>query len=185
MPVGIWDDDSNALSARPPMPAPLLIHVAPVTPTLAAGVRAIEVGPEQAAYVGNAAFNLHDAGQDEHSEPMAILANGKVIGFYRLDFAPNAVVGRSLGARHAGVRAFCIDRRHQGQGHGVRAIAAMVADIRRRHPALPLLVLAVHCRNRAGCSAWRQAGFVPTGELIPGGRAGPQYLMLLPLGSGR
>ena len=167
------------------MSTPLLIHVAPVTATLAPGVRAIEVGPEQAAYVGNVAFNLHDAEQDDQSEPMAVLANGKVIGFYRLDFAPNAVAGRSLGAPHAGVRAFCIDRRHQGQGRGMRAIAAMIADVRRRHPGLALLALAVHCRNRAAVGAWRQAGFVPTGDLLPGGRAGPQYLMLLSLGSQR
>ena len=55
-----------------PMPPPVLIHVAPVTPTLASGVRAVQVSAEQAAFVGNTAFNLLDAQSDPASEPMAI-----------------------------------------------------------------------------------------------------------------
>ena len=40
---------------------------------------------------------------------MAILARRRVIGFYRLDFAPNAVTGRSFGAPSVGLRAFMLD----------------------------------------------------------------------------
>ena len=160
------------------MPASVLVHVAPVTPTLAAGVRALRLAPGQRDYAGDTAANLSNALEDPLSEPMAILANGRVIGFYRLDFAPRAVVGRDLGAPHAGIRAFCIDTRHQGQGLGARAATAMLADLRRRRPEVKLVVLAVHCGNRIAVSAYRRAGFVPTGELQPGGRVGPQYVML-------
>ena len=159
------------------MPAPVLIHVAPVTPTLAAGVRAVQVTPEQAQYVGNTAFNLQDAENDPLSEPMAILRNGRVIGFYRLDFAPHAIVGRDLGSPHVGIRAFCIDHREQGHGHGPRAVTAMAVDLHKRHPDRRLLALVVHARNRIGIATYQRAGFIHTGQDVPGGRAGPQLVM--------
>lgn len=173
----MWDDDSNAATCLPPMPAPVLIHVAPVTPTLAVGVRDVEVGPAQAQYVGNAAFNLQDAEADPLSEPMAILANGRVIGFYRLDFAPNTIIGRSLGAPHVGIRAFCIDHRQQGKGYGARAVTAMAADLQKRHPSHRLLVLAVNARNRIAITTYQHGGFIHNGQYVPGGRAGPQLVM--------
>ena len=79
-------------------PAIAMIRVQPVTATLAADVRALQVAPGQRDYVGDAAFNLEQALADPSSEAMAILADDRVIGFYRLDFAPNAVAGRSFGA---------------------------------------------------------------------------------------
>ncbi len=156
----------------------VLIHVAPVTPTLAVGVRAVEVSPEQAPYVGNMAFNLADAETDPLSEPMAILANGRVIGFYRIDLAPRAVLGHDLGVPHAGIRAFCIDARQQGRGYGARAVQALTADLQRRHPERRLLVLAVHCRNRIAITTYLHAGFIHNGQYVPGGRAGPQQIMI-------
>ena len=169
---------TTAAAPPTPMSAPLFIHVAPVTPTLEAGVRAIELAREQHAYVGDPGFNLDDALRDPSSQAMAILANGRVIGFYRLDFAPRAVLGRSLGAPHAGLRALCLDRRVQGHGLAARALGALLAHFKRTHPRTPLLALAVHCSNLPALAAYRRAGFVPTGELMPGGRAGPQHVML-------
>ena len=160
------------------MSAPVLIHVAPVTPTLAPGVRAVQVWPTQAQYVGNTAFNLQDAENDPLSEPMAILSNGRVIGFYRLDFAPHAVLGRSLGTPHAGIRAFCNDHHEQGRGHGIRAVTALADDLRKRHPDRRLLALVVHASNRIGIATYKRAGFIHNGEYVPGGRAGPQLVML-------
>jgi len=154
------------------------VHVRPVTPALADGVRTLQVDPAQAGYVGDPAFNLANAQLDLLSEAMAVLADDDVIGFYRLDFAPNAIIGRPLGVASVGVRAFLIDARRQGLGYGARAALAMCEDLRRRHPQRRLLLLAVHCRNHAGIATYRKAGFVDTGELLGGGRAGPQHLML-------
>jgi RimJ/RimL family protein N-acetyltransferase len=154
------------------------IRVQPVTPALAVGVRALQVTPGQRDYVGDAAFNLEQAMADPSSEAMAILAGDRVIGFYRLDFAPNAVAGRSFGAPSVGLRAFMLDVAQQGRGYGTRAALALCDDLQRRHPHCRLLVLMVNCRNRAAVAAYRKAGFVDTGELHRGGRAGPQHLML-------
>jgi hypothetical protein len=41
-----------------------------------------------------------------------------------------------------------------------------------------LLALNVNCRNIAAIRAYRNAGFVDSGELVFGGPAGPQHLML-------
>lgn len=154
------------------------IRVQPVTAALAAGVRALQVTPEQRDYVGDAAFNLEQAQADPLSEAMAILADDTVVGFYRLDFAPNAVAGRGFGAPSVGLRAFMLDMSRQGRGLGTRAALAACDDLRRRHPQRRLLVLMVNCRNRTAVVAYRKAGFVDTGELHAGGRAGPQHLML-------
>ena len=90
------------------------IRVAPVTPTLADGVRALQVAPSQAAYVGDPAFNLANTLQDRYGEAMAVLAGDEVVGFYRLDFSPCAITGTrhpvpSVGIRFAGLHCWpCI-----------------------------------------------------------------------------
>jgi len=154
------------------------LQVCPVTPLLATAVGALQVAPEQRDYVGDAAFNLAQAQADPRSEAMAVLLDGNVIGCYRLDFADNAVIGRSLGVPGVGLRAFMLDRRWQGRGLGSRAMLALCDDLRARHPHRRLLVLLVNCRNRAAVAAYRKAGCVDTGELHPGGRAGPQHLLI-------
>ena len=159
-------------------PSTTPIRVQPVTETLVADVRALQVASGQRDYVGDAAFNLEQAMADPSSEAMAILAGERVIGFYRLDFAPNAVAGRSFGAPAVGLRAFMLDVAQQGRGYGARAVVALCDDLERRHPQRRLLVLMVNCRNRAAVAAYRKAGCVDTGELHRGGRAGPQHLML-------
>jgi len=141
-------------------------------------VRALSVSAEQYRYVGDTAFNLSDTLRDPMGEAMAVFAEGTVVGFYRLDFAPNAVVGRSLGAPSVGLRAFAIDLRHQGRGYGAAAMVACCDDLRRRHPDRAFVVLTVNCINAPAIAAYRKAGFIDTGQLFHGGSAGPQHVML-------
>jgi RimJ/RimL family protein N-acetyltransferase len=162
------------------------VRVAPVTdPDAAAAtaVRGLRVAHDQARFVGDTAFNLGDTLRDPMSEAMAVYADDEVVGFYRLDFAPNAVVGRSLGAPAVGLRAFVIDQRAQGRGYGTRAMTACCDDLRLRHPDRALLVLTVNVANPAAIAAYLRAGFVDTGELFHGGSAGAQHIMLYSLRS--
>lgn len=154
------------------------IRVAPVTPELAPAVRVLRVGADQYAYVGDIEVNLVDAERTPKSEAMAILAGDTVIGFYRLDHAPGIVSLKPLGAGAIGLRAFLLDRAWQGRGLAVRALQAACDDLRRRHPQARLVALNVNCRNLAAIHAYRNAGFVDSGELVFGGQAGPQHLML-------
>lgn len=158
------------------------IRVTPVTPELAPAVRALRVATDQYAYVGDIEVNLVDAERTPKSEAMAILAGDVVIGFYRLDHAPAIVTLKPLGAGAVGLRAFLLDRGWQGRGLAARAVQAACDDLRRRHPQARLLALNVNCRNLAAIRAYRNAGFVDSGELVFGGPAGPQHLMLRSLG---
>ncbi|KQZ59101.1 hypothetical protein ASD53_05840 [Lysobacter sp. Root559] len=154
------------------------VRVVPVDDALADAVRALRVAPEQLQFVGETAFNLDDTRRDPSSEAMAVLAGDQVIGFYRLDFHPEAVGGRAFDELSVGLRAVVIDRERQGRGYGAQAMDACCDDLRRRHPQLRLLALTVNCRNLAAIAAYRRSGFVDTGELFLGGAAGPQHLML-------
>lgn len=161
------------------MPNPTArIRVAPASAVPEAQLCALRVTSEQCAYVGDVGFNLIDAGRDPLSDAMAVLADARVIGFYRLDRAPNTVAGRDLGEPTLGLRGLFIDQRLQGLGYGGAAIRACCADARQRHPERRLFVLAVHCCNRAAIATYSSAGFHDTGERLPGGAAGPQQLML-------
>lgn len=166
-----------------PSPAPATgatveVGVAPVDAALEPAVRRLQVTTAQRPFVGDTDFNLDDALRDPLSDAMAILANGGVIGFYRLDRAPNAVTGRPLARPHLGLRAFLIDHRQQGRGLGTRAVRACCDDAGRRHPQHRLLALTVNCRNHAAIATYRHAGFEDSGELFHGGDAGPQHLLL-------
>ena len=154
------------------------VHVAPTSAVPAGALLGLSVAPEQRAYVGDTAFNILDAGRDPLSDAMAIMAGERVVGFYRLDRAPCTVAGRDLGEPTLGLRGLFIDRRLQGRGYGTAAIEACCGDARERHPQRRLLVLAVHCSNRAAIATYLRAGFHDTGERVPGGTAGPQQLML-------
>lgn len=158
------------------------VRVAPVTPETAEAVRRLRVVPEQYPFVGDVAFNLLDAEAGARSEAMAILVGETVAGFYRLDYAPTIVAWKPICSASVGLRAFMLDRDWQGRGLGTRAVLACCADIEQRHPRARLLALNVDCINRCAISAYRKAGFVNTGELHFGGKAGPQHLMVRALG---
>ncbi|MDQ3495350.1 MAG: GNAT family N-acetyltransferase [Pseudomonadota bacterium] len=165
------------------MPAAPALRVAPVTPQLADAVRALRVAPGQHVHVGDVSFNLADAEANPDSEAMAILADDRVIGFYRLDYQPTVVARISLRSAAAVVlRAFLLDRAWQGRGLAGRALLACCRDVSLRHPRRRLMALNVDCRNVVAVRAYRQAGFVGCGELVSGGSAGPQHLMLRQLG---
>lgn len=162
-------------------PALARVSVCVVSPMLAPAVRALQVAPEQLQYVGQTAYNLEQTRLDRNSEAMAVLADERVVGFYRLDFSVTAIAGRPLGEPSVGLRAYVIDQREQGRGYGTAAMRACADDLRRRYPERRLLALTVNVRNRAAYGVYLKAGFSDTGELYHGGSAGPQHLMLLRL----
>lgn len=153
------------------------LRVALITPSLACAVRALRVDPSQHAWVGDPTSNLIDAQADPHSDAMAVLLGEQVVGFYRIDMAPDAC-GDGWGRRCAALRALVIDRDLQGQGLGTRAVRACCDDLQRRHPRLHLLMLQVGCTNHAAIAAYRNAGFIDTGQLRASVRSGPQRRMV-------
>ena len=164
------------------MSDPAAVHVLPVDAVLAPRIAAMRLAPGQYPYVGEIAFNLADARRDPMSEAMAVMAGERAIGFYRLDLAPRAVIGRALPAPHLGLRSLLLDREWQGLGLGGAAVRACCRDARRRHPDRRWLALLVDCANRPAIATYRRAGFRSTGERRTVG-AWPQQLMLRRLGA--
>ena len=160
------------------MPAADAVSVAPVTPALADAVRALRVRPAQYGFVGDIAQLLIEAERDPYSDAMAVLLGEDVVGFYRLDYSPVVVGGKSLGANAVALRSLMIDRDRQGRGLGRRALEACCADLRLRHPERRLLALTVNCGNLAALRLYRDSGFVDTGEFWFGGPSGPQRILL-------
>ncbi|WP_243040706.1 GNAT family N-acetyltransferase [Dyella sedimenti] len=138
----------------------------------------LDVRAAQRPYVGIIADLLADAEQCPGCEPMAILLDGAPIGFYRIETRPGSIAGRDFAEPTLGLRAFFIDHRWQRRGLGAGALAALLADLARRHPAARQLALTVNIRNTAGVALYRRAGFADAGALYHDGPAGPQHLML-------
>ena len=155
--------------------APAFIHVARVSPTLAAGIRAITVAPWRRRETGNIAFNLDAAESDPHSEAMAVLADGRIIGFYRIDLQP-ALPFASGRADALVLRDVAIDAAHGGPMIELRAMTTIAADIRRRHPDRRLLFATAPCALPDLLAMYRRTGFVDTGVFIAS-RAGTRHLL--------
>ncbi len=160
-----------------------LVHVAPVDAHNRAAVLGLRVDPGQRAFVGEIADMLADAEISANSEPMAILRGDTVVGYYRIERRASAVTGRADVVPSLGLRSFMVDAAHQGDGIGTAAIAALCADLGRRHPDRRRLVLTVNQANAVARRVYLRTGFEDSGELYHGGRAGPQHLLWRPLPS--
>ncbi|MHC9084089.1 GNAT family N-acetyltransferase [Luteimonas sp. RIT-PG2_3] len=173
-----------------PAVAPAAIVVEPVNDATASAVRRLQVRPGQQAFVGAACATLDETLHDPGSDAMVIacrqdtvserdrIGRSKVVGFYRLDFAPIVIDGQSLGRDAVSLRSLMIDRHWQGRGVATHALAACCADLRTRHPGRRLLALAVHTANLPALQLYRRAGFVDTGSVLADTSTGLQRILL-------
>lgn len=159
------------------MPASPVVHVRPVTPDLREAVLRLRARPEQDGFVSPPAHTLPDAEQCQGSQPMAILLDDAVIGYYRIDRSARSLAGRDRDAEALGLRSFQLDAAWQGRGLGTLALDALLADLALRHPQACRIVLTVNCDNAAALALYRGAGFADSGTLYHGGRSGPQHLL--------
>ncbi|HET6433765.1 GNAT family N-acetyltransferase [Dyella sp.] len=153
------------------------LSVAPVQPATEAQVLALEVLPNQRAFVGRIDDLLADAGNRASCEPMAILLDTRVIGFYCIETCARVVAPVEFDAPALGLRGFFLDAQWQGQGLARPALAAVIDDVAKRHPAAKLLVLAVGAGNTAALALYLGAGFRDSGGRYHGGPAGLQHLL--------
>lgn len=154
------------------------IRVALAQAPLHAQLLQLRVRPDQDDFVSPVAVTLADALVCEGSEPMAILLGDRPIGFYRLEESVRSIAGHDVDWPALGLRSFFIDQAWQGRGLGSAVMAAVIDDVETRHPGIEALVLTVNCRNAPALALYLRAGFVDTGELHLGGRAGPQHLLV-------
>jgi GNAT superfamily N-acetyltransferase len=155
-----------------------LIRVVPVDAVVRPLLLALEVSAHQRDHVGTSADMLADVAACPDSEAMAILYDGRPVGCYRLDADARGVAGRDLDYSARAIRAFLIDARWQHRGVGAAALAALIADVVKRHPDVRLLALSASVDNAVALRMYRRAGFTDSGELYHGGRSGPMHLWL-------
>lgn len=154
------------------------VQVQPVTPPTRPAVLALSVHPEQVAFTGEMPGLLEAAEADPRQVPMCILADGEVVGFFRLDFTPGAVARRDFGPGSVGLRSFLIGRERQGEGLGTGALHALTAWLREHHREVRRIVLSVNRRNPEARRVYERVGFEVDGEPYLGGPAGPQDVMV-------
>jgi RimJ/RimL family protein N-acetyltransferase len=158
----------------------MFVTLAIVDAALAPAVLRLRPQPEQARYSGLPGNTLPPAMANDSSEPVAILDDGVPVGFFVLDRDP--VFGQVADAPDTlGVRAFFVDRRHQGRGVGTAALRALAPFVAARHPDVRHLALTVNVRNPVAVRAYKRAGFEDTGRLDHSGAHGPQHVLRLAL----
>ena len=162
----------------PTMSSHPTIRVVLAEPSLHADLVKLHARPDQGDFVSPVAVTLADSLLCEGSEPMAILLGNRPIGFYRLEESVRSIAGRDMDCPALGLRSFLIDQYWQGRGLGRSVMAAVFADVQARHRQIEALVLTVNCRNAPALALYLGTGFVDTGELQLGGRAGPQHLLV-------
>lgn len=130
---------------------------------------------DESAWAGFGDRMLPAAEADPTRFPLAIIADGVVVGMCTLDWGPRS--RRYAADDEIGLHGVLVDRRHRGHGHGVAALRALPAVVVAQHPSARAIALTVNVRNTTAIAAYRAAGFARTGELFLGGEAGPQHVM--------
>ncbi|URX63573.1 GNAT family N-acetyltransferase [Luteibacter anthropi] len=153
------------------------IEVRPVDDSLRAEVSALAVHPAQTMFVGQVSDSLADVAVCPGSEALALLEDGAVVGYVRIDRTAAALGDSPFVAGAVALRSFLIDAHRQGRGLGTRALAAIAAYVAGRHPDRQRILLTVNVRNEGAVRAYARAGYVDSGTLYHGGSAGPQHVM--------
>lgn len=146
----------------------------PISRSDFASVAHIAVHPDQERFSGTVqhAFQEDSEGVDFH----AICLDGQPVGFFKID---HAYAEHHWFARpgEPGLRAFLIDKTHQGRGIATAAIRALDGYLQAQYPDIASVVLTVNMANPVAVRAYRRGGFVDTGDIYEGGSAGPQLVM--------
>ncbi|MEO8461090.1 MAG: GNAT family N-acetyltransferase [Dokdonella sp.] len=159
------------------------IAVQPVGTAHRAAVLALRVRADQLDYVGTMRDMLLDAEACPGSEPMAILRDDRVVGYYRLDFPAAREESARLQIEYVTLRCYLVDASAQRSGIGAAAMSAICADLRVRYPLLARIALNVDPENSTALDLYRRCGFVHVADLAYGGRNGPQHVLHLEIPS--
>jgi GNAT superfamily N-acetyltransferase len=137
-------------------------------------VKLLSVGEEQVRYVGTPHGLLENACETSHYH--FIVKDGQTVGFFNIDTVYDKTYEFTVPGE-LGLRAFFIDRRFQRRGLGKASAKALRSYLAVAYPGRPSIALTVNCHNPGAYQVYLQGGFVDTGELYHGGKAGPQHIM--------
>jgi RimJ/RimL family protein N-acetyltransferase len=117
----------------------------------------LRVAREQRTFVGDVATYLAICLLDLHWQPIAIRADGEIVGF--------VMWARSSEDGSYWIGGFQIDRRYQRRGYGRSALVALI-DALRDKPGCREIVLTYLPTNDAARRLYASLGFSETGEML-------------------
>jgi diamine N-acetyltransferase len=147
----------RSMTPRPATPRPVTLR--PVTPDNVRQVCDLRVAPSQERFVTSAAVSLAEAYVHPQAWCRAVCAGDEVVGFVMLYDAPDGP-GYTLWR-------LLVDERHQGQGHGRRAVLAVLDHVRSR-PAARSLKVGARRGEGSPRPFYERLGFAATGEVVDG-----------------
>lgn len=116
----------------------------------------ISVQPEHTRFVPSVTESLAYAylkPWDEALDPFVLSIDDQIVGFFFLSYTPGSDDNYWIGG-------FQIDKKHQGQGHGKRAMVSILNFIKREHPNCKVVSLTVEPTNERAKRLYETAGFV-------------------------
>ncbi len=117
----------------------------------------LRVAETQRDFVASNLFSLAEAKADGVSNPLAVYAEGQMVGFIMYD------VNRA--ERRGYVSRLMIDERFQGRGYGRAALTEVIERLR-REPGLHDIQTSYHPENTAAAALYASLGFLQTGEFV-------------------
>lgn len=138
----------------------------------------LKVTQDQEKYVGTVKELLEDFLEGEHSHlhPHSIVVGEQIVGFFNIDINYSDTYEFTHN-NELGLRAFLIDSKHQGKGYAKLASATLKQYLMAEYASFESIALTVNCKNSNAYKAYLKGGFLDTGELYYGGKAGPQHIM--------
>jgi GNAT superfamily N-acetyltransferase len=143
-------------------------------------VKKLAVNSEQVKFVGTIEELLSEkvSGWNYH----VIIFNEQIVGFLNIDTEYSDRYPFTI-RDELGLRAFFVNSENQGKGYGKAAVAALQSFLKEVYPERKSIALTVNCKNSGAYKCYLSGGFKDSGELYDGGKAGPQHIMRMELGS--
>ena len=119
----------------------------------------LKVAESQKNYVAPNVYSLAEAQADGVSNPRAIYADERMVGFIMYDFEPKE--------RRGYITRLMVDEKHQGHGYG-RAAMQQVIDLFKGNPDCREIYTSIHPENKRAEGLYVSLGFALTGEIDDG-----------------
>ncbi len=118
----------------------------------------LKVGPGQDDFVAPNIYSLAEAKADGVSTPLAVYADGTMVGFAMFNYDDQNCKGY--------FDRLMIDHRFQGKGYG-RAAAIQVVERLKGMPGIREIQISFAKENIAADTLYASIGFVKTGKFLP------------------
>ena len=134
----------------------------------------LSVHMEQQPYVDTIKKLLE--GKKDDWEYHVIKEDNVIVGFFNIDVTYSQHY-EFVEKEALGLRAFFIDKNHQGKGIARKTLSQLGQYLGENYPEWWNIYLTVNCKNTVAYNAYLNSGFVDTGDLYHGAKLEPQHIM--------